>query len=406
VNLPENVWVKLGGGRNIGGDEIPMKYDETTGYVFKYGGCGDGGTTFASGYGNDLVAYDPAVEFWRSIRPTCPCGVPRPANGCTRFYAHDPTHDCIWFAGGTSGNYLAASVPQDWTPGRGTWRYDSKKDRYDLVQHTGDFLAYVGVVCAYDRQNDLFIASTSRNWGGARTSVLNTNTVTWSSPTAEYQAQAYTYGDFIDSMGVLAVLYGGAVWTLNPLTGVWSTLPAQSGLPGSRPSVAYDPYNNVLMAVGDNKTFIFTVASQTWQQMSPDSGTPDLGEHVAFDRRHNVFLGGRKSGEMWAYRYKTVPLPVEGRETGEPDAPVLTAHPNPFNPTVTLRFRIADFGLRNITRLAVYNARGKRVADFQSEIRNHQSAIEWTASGHPSGVYIVRLTAGNRIYEKKITLIK
>jgi hypothetical protein len=405
-NLPENVWVKLGGGRNIGGDEIPLKYDETTGFVVKYGGCGDWGTTFASGYGNDLVAYDPAVEFWRSIRPTCPCGPPRPANGCTRFYAHDPTHGVTWFAGGTSGNHLAASVPQNWTPGNGTWQWDSRKDRYNLVPHSGNFNSYVGVVCAYDRQNDLFITATKRNWGGAMSCTFNSNTNTWTPITSEYHAQAYTYGDFIDSMGVLAVLDGGTVRTLDPLTGAWGTLPAQSGLPGSRPSVAYDPYNNVLMAVGSNQTFIFNVASQTWQQMSPDSGTPDLGEHVAFDRRHNVFLGGKKmSGEMWAYRYKTVPLPVEGEDVADGGV-TLSADPNPFNPVVQIKVMGDARGEMRVT-LQVYDISGKLVADLTHHTsRITPNAYTWNASGHPSGLYIVRMQAGSRILQKKVTLIK
>ena len=68
LELEPNSWVKLNGGNRVGGEEIPCAWDEETGYLLRYGGCGNTASTFASGYCQDLTAYDPATERWIALR--------------------------------------------------------------------------------------------------------------------------------------------------------------------------------------------------------------------------------------------------------------------------------------------------------------------------------------------------
>jgi hypothetical protein len=407
LDLAENVWLQLNGGSGIGGGEVPLKYDETTGWVFKFGGCNNHGTTFASGYGNDLVAYDPAAEHWITVRPADPCGPARPANGCTRFYAHDPNHGCSWFAGGTSGNHLAAAIPFDWPGGSGTWRYDCGKDKFELVPSTGVFHGALGVICGYDRVNDLFITPSQQNWGTVAASVFNTNTHTWSDATTELHAQSYTYADFADSIGKILVMEGATMWGLDPVAGQWNTVSTAPASPTARPAVAYDCYNNVCLVHGINsRTYIYNVRTGAWTDMAPDSGTPNLGEHLAFDRRHGVFLGGDMNGPMYAYKYKDVPGLKTARPVPRHNAVLLSASPNPFVKNTRIRF---NANIKVPARIAIYDMKGRMVKRFSAPAGPNVLAWDGRDSNGKTlcaGLYVVRLSAGKTTACRPIFLIK
>ncbi|TVQ74095.1 MAG: T9SS C-terminal target domain-containing protein [Balneolaceae bacterium] len=79
-------------------------------------------------------------------------------------------------------------------------------------------------------------------------------------------------------------------------------------------------------------------------------------------------------------------------------------YPNPFNPTTTIRYEIAEGD--NVT-LRIYNVIGQRVATLVNEHRNaglHE--VHFDASNIASGQYIYRLESGNRVQTETMTLIK
>ena len=86
----------------------------------------------------------------------------------------------------------------------------------------------------------------------------------------------------------------------------------------------------------------------------------------------------------------------------------LKVSPNPANP----RFRIFTSGLSATAeifsrlRLSAHDAAGRRVADMALSPAELRSGIAWDAGRLPSGVYIVRLTIGNRKYETRAVLLK
>jgi flagellar hook assembly protein FlgD len=87
------------------------------------------------------------------------------------------------------------------------------------------------------------------------------------------------------------------------------------------------------------------------------------------------------------------------------------AHPNPFNPDVTIPFDIADVGEVHV-RIALYNVAGQEVAVLVDQPL-HSSTYEATwdgldASGHPvaSGVYIYQMKAGDFVDSKQMNLLK
>jgi len=79
-------------------------------------------------------------------------------------------------------------------------------------------------------------------------------------------------------------------------------------------------------------------------------------------------------------------------------------YPNPFNPSTSIGF---DLPQATKVRLDVYDLLGKRVATvvdgFMSAGR-HEATFD--AANLPSGTYLYRLTVGNTILTKKMTLLK
>ena len=79
-------------------------------------------------------------------------------------------------------------------------------------------------------------------------------------------------------------------------------------------------------------------------------------------------------------------------------------HPNPFNPTTTIRYGLPQAA---DVELTVYSVAGQPV---QTLVAAHQSAgwyaVEWDASGLAAGLYFYRLQAGEFREVKKMLLLK
>lgn len=79
-------------------------------------------------------------------------------------------------------------------------------------------------------------------------------------------------------------------------------------------------------------------------------------------------------------------------------------YPNPFNPSTNINFYLPEE--RNV-RVGVYNIVGQQVALLLDDVvQQGEHSIVWDASDKPSGIYIVQLETGSRIFTRKITLIK
>ncbi len=89
------------------------------------------------------------------------------------------------------------------------------------------------------------------------------------------------------------------------------------------------------------------------------------------------------------------------------DFKLSSAYPNPFNSTTTIRFGLDKSAP---TRLAVYDTRGRLVADLwtgrDAYSPKGEHKVVWDASGLPSGVYLVRLDSDSRHAVRKLVLMK
>ena len=81
-------------------------------------------------------------------------------------------------------------------------------------------------------------------------------------------------------------------------------------------------------------------------------------------------------------------------------------YPNPFNPTITIRFNIPVESLRP-TSLQIFNITGRLIEELvNGELEVGEHEIVWNANNHPSGVYFVRLESGEFVENQKVVLLK
>ena len=80
------------------------------------------------------------------------------------------------------------------------------------------------------------------------------------------------------------------------------------------------------------------------------------------------------------------------------------AYPNPFNPTTTLSFAIP---IDSEVYLSVYNLQGREVSSLiNGNMEAGYHSIIWNADSHSSGVYFVKMVAGDFVNTQKLMLIK
>jgi len=109
------------------------------------------------------------------------------------------------------------------------------------------------------------------------------------------------------------------------------------------------------------------------------------------------------------YHYGSTPLTtgnlIVTDELAVPENFALSAaYPNPFNPTTTVNYRIPQ---DSNVKVEVYAMTGQLVTELvnQNQIAGYYQ-ITWNAGTQPSGIYFVKLTAGNFSQIQKVMLVK
>ena len=80
------------------------------------------------------------------------------------------------------------------------------------------------------------------------------------------------------------------------------------------------------------------------------------------------------------------------------------AYPNPFNPVTTLSFGLP---IETEVSLSVYNLQGKEVISLiDGNLDAGYHSVVWNADRHSSGVYFVKMIAGEYVNTQKLMLVK
>ncbi len=79
--------------------------------------------------------------------------------------------------------------------------------------------------------------------------------------------------------------------------------------------------------------------------------------------------------------------------------------PNPFNPTTTIRFDVAQ---SSVVSLKVYNLLGQVVTTLVDGQNMSQGTyqVQWNAKDLASGIYLYQLEAGDVKVSRKMILLK
>ena len=138
--------------------------------------------------------------------------------------------------------------------------------------------------------------------------------------------------------------------------------------------------------------FSGAVPSHCWIQMqilpTDTAGFPHIGSHFIFD---DLAFSGISAVEP-----VDRPLPAVARLSQN--------YPNPFNPATTIEFQIPQAAP---VRLEVFDLLGQKVATVVDEIVSAGVyRVPFVATDLPSGTYLYRLSAGNFIQTRKLTILK
>jgi len=83
------------------------------------------------------------------------------------------------------------------------------------------------------------------------------------------------------------------------------------------------------------------------------------------------------------------------------------AYPNPFNPSTMIKYDLPEGNM--FVNLSIYDIRGRLVTELVNDyqVGSHDSyQVVWNADMQSSGVYFIRLVAGDVVQNQKIMLIK
>ncbi len=167
---------------------------------------------------------------------------------------------------------------------------------------------------------------------------------------------------------------------------------------------------------GDDHVIVvanFGVTDQTGTPGYPVTGTwYDWQSGNSFQVTATTQQALVQPGSFHIYSTKQYPKPAldvqvsnETAENGAPKAFRLNpAYPNPFNPSTTITYDMAQAGP---VRIEVLDLLGRSVAILSN---GNQPAgthtLQWNASRLGSGMYLIRMQAGGRQFVQKVTLLK
>ena len=102
-------------------------------------------------------------------------------------------------------------------------------------------------------------------------------------------------------------------------------------------------------------------------------------------------------------------LRIDNKSLNANTIKILSCYPNPFNPSILLKYKIA---IRNYVQLDIYNVTGKKVKSLVNEVQEPGSYYaKWDGNNElnqslPSGAYFLSMQSGEDFMMRKITLIK
>jgi photosystem II stability/assembly factor-like uncharacterized protein len=148
-------------------------------------------------------------------------------------------------------------------------------------------------------------------------------------------------------------------------------------------------------------------ANADWEEIGfvPGYGTTTEPRSYAFND------AGLNSG-TYTYRLKQIDFDGSFEYSNEVEVEIANLvdyslsqnYPNPFNPSTRIEFIIPNSEMVNVS---VYNSLGQKVADLvNEELSAGQHSVDFNGQGFASGIYIVKMSAGEFSQTIKMNLLK
>ena len=143
--------------------------------------------------------------------------------------------------------------------------------------------------------------------------------------------------------------------------------------------------------------------------------TPGTKEYLTFtvqDTGYNMVYAGVFCFDA-AFNMSSLNGNITSVERNSGDITVdegVSVNPNPFNPQVNVTVRgVVDAKQRQV--LEVFDVRGHKVASLEPKGktvtgRYGRFDYSWNATASASGVYIIKIKMGQKMWQRKVTLIK
>jgi hypothetical protein len=138
------------------------------------------------------------------------------------------------------------------------------------------------------------------------------------------------------------------------------------------------------------------------------AGYCEVGDNVRFklyqaETGQLLDLHSSEAIERWSQNGMVTITSMSTIETPE-EITLLSAYPNPFNPSTEIQFTIPS---EMDVKVHIVNMQGRHVETLiDNQLIDGYHHVSWNASEHASGVYFVRLNAGGKISVQKILLMK
>lgn len=135
-----------------------------------------------------------------------------------------------------------------------------------------------------------------------------------------------------------------------------------------------------------------------------NSSETDEQEIIEAPKLSSFMPGERPRFVVKVQPYESVANDVSEEEEVPNSIELRPNYPNPFNPSTNINFYLPE---ERSVRVGIYNIVGQQVALLLDDVvQPGEHSLVWDASDKPSGIYIVQLETGSRIFTRKITLIK
>jgi len=155
-------------------------------------------------------------------------------------------------------------------------------------------------------------------------------------------------------------------------------------------------------------TYAGETAAQKYQSIFIDDDTAYDGLYTDFLSKNGV-EGDKGPADLHFVGHDSIKgiitnVPVAVEEAAPSAFAVKQNSPNPFNPSTTISFTIAESG--NVA-IDVFNVAGQKVDTIASEFMSAGShSLTWDASGFSAGVYFYTVKSGELSKTMKMTLLK